>query len=325
MKALYTLAGILLALLVVILIGNKYSNKSNNDEQLFSAGIAADTNTRENRTLNEEKVGEEFYAGKLEDERATTKNNTKPKVRVREERERTINKEDINEEITRLYGERDFITKEGKRWASYIVGQNTDGSKNDWLAYVVIRSWLTRELLGKTYTEDDFNRDLRGSLQYNWSINKILNDYPSLNVVKQGKAKLSSPPKYSDKKSRYVLDIDVSKDEIMANHASAVNSWVNQKESLNGTKVNFKVRTATEKQKSSARKKAEKMPRGKEVVFQDVGEYWDVAQQLISLESGFDSWDAYKKAVGRRVADEAFRTRTNIMANGGQMKLTRRK
>lgn len=75
---------------------------------------------------------------------------------------------------------------------------------------------------------------------------------------------------------------------------------------------------------SQGRREAESFSPGETKEYDDPRFFWSVLQEMIALEHGYDTWDDYK-TVNPRAADKEFQSRSNIMATGGIMKVTRKK
>lgn len=73
---------------------------------------------------------------------------------------------------------------------------------------------------------------------------------------------------------------------------------------------------------SEGRKEAESFGEGESRTYNNPREFWSVLKEVIALEKGYDSWDEYQD-VHPRSADRAFQRRSDIMATGGVMKVTR--
>ena len=74
---------------------------------------------------------------------------------------------------------------------------------------------------------------------------------------------------------------------------------------------------------SAGRREAESFARGESRTYDEPRHFWSVLKEVIALEKGYDSWEDYH-ADHPRAADRAFQRRSDIMANGGLMKVTRR-
>lgn len=74
---------------------------------------------------------------------------------------------------------------------------------------------------------------------------------------------------------------------------------------------------------SAGRAEAESFDIGESRTYQDPREFWAVLKEVIALEKGFDSWEEYQ-AEYPRAADRAFQRRSDLMATGGMMKVTRK-
>lgn len=75
---------------------------------------------------------------------------------------------------------------------------------------------------------------------------------------------------------------------------------------------------------SQGRREAESFSPGDTKEYDDPRFFWSVLQEMIALEHGYDTWDDYK-AVNPQAAEKEFQSRSNIMATGGIMKVTRKK
>ncbi len=74
---------------------------------------------------------------------------------------------------------------------------------------------------------------------------------------------------------------------------------------------------------SAGRTEAESFRVGESRTYQEPRQFWSVLKEVIALEKGYDSWDAYQEE-HPRAADRAFQRRSDIMSNGGLMKVTRK-
>jgi hypothetical protein len=74
---------------------------------------------------------------------------------------------------------------------------------------------------------------------------------------------------------------------------------------------------------SEGRREARSFAAGESRTYEDARRFWAVLKEMIALEADYDSWEAYHAAQPHS-ADQAFRERSNIMALGGVMKVTRK-
>ncbi|MEL6973527.1 MAG: hypothetical protein AAFO02_25465, partial [Bacteroidota bacterium] len=74
---------------------------------------------------------------------------------------------------------------------------------------------------------------------------------------------------------------------------------------------------------NAGRQEAESFGKGESRTYSEPRHFWSVLKEVIALEKGYESWDAYQ-ADHPKSADRAFQRRSDIMANGGVMKVTRR-
>ena len=75
---------------------------------------------------------------------------------------------------------------------------------------------------------------------------------------------------------------------------------------------------------SQGRREAESFSPGQTKEYDDPRFFWSVLQEMIALEHGYDTWEDYQ-AANPQAADKEFQSRSNIMATGGVMKVTRKK
>lgn len=75
---------------------------------------------------------------------------------------------------------------------------------------------------------------------------------------------------------------------------------------------------------SEGRREAESLSPGETKEYDDPRFFWSVLQEMIALEHGYDTWEDYK-AANSQAADREFQSRSNVMATGGIMKVTRKK
>lgn len=73
---------------------------------------------------------------------------------------------------------------------------------------------------------------------------------------------------------------------------------------------------------SVARREAEAIRAGSSKTYDDARLFWSVLKETIALEQGYPSWDAYRTDHTRN-ADRAFQSRSNLMALGGVMRVSR--
>lgn len=74
---------------------------------------------------------------------------------------------------------------------------------------------------------------------------------------------------------------------------------------------------------SAGRTEAESFAVGESRTYEDPRKFWAVLKEVIALEKGYDNWSAYHQD-HPRTADRLFQRRSDIMANGGLMKVTRK-
>lgn len=77
------------------------------------------------------------------------------------------------------------------------------------------------------------------------------------------------------------------------------------------------------KELSEGRKEAQSFIAGQSKTYDNPRIFWSVLKEMIALEHDYQSWDDYK-ADHKRAADKEFQRRSDIMATGGIMKVTRR-
>ncbi|RMF00259.1 MAG: hypothetical protein D6772_06570 [Bacteroidetes bacterium] len=74
---------------------------------------------------------------------------------------------------------------------------------------------------------------------------------------------------------------------------------------------------------SKGRQEALSFAPGESRTYDEPRFFWAVLKEMIALEADYDSWEDYHRAQPE-AADRAFRERSNIMALGGVMKITRK-
>jgi hypothetical protein len=74
---------------------------------------------------------------------------------------------------------------------------------------------------------------------------------------------------------------------------------------------------------SEGREEAMSFRKGETKSYDNPRLFWSVLQEMIALEHGYESWDAYKGDHSRS-ADKEFQQRSDIIALGGDMKVTRK-
>jgi hypothetical protein len=80
----------------------------------------------------------------------------------------------------------------------------------------------------------------------------------------------------------------------------------------------------SEREISDSRREALSIGSGQSKTYDDPRVFWAVLKEMIALENDYPSWDAYQSAHPND-ADRAFQSRSDIMATGGVMKVSRRK
>lgn len=122
-------------------------------------------------------------------------------------------------------------------------------------------------------------------------------------------------------------DADLAADEATRtkNLATAYNDYANRsdirkKHALPAFKA---PKPMAKEEVSKGRAEALSFKAGETRTYKDARFFFAVVQEMIALEQGFDNWEAYKKAQPQ-AASKAFQARSNIMAMGGRMQVSKK-
>lgn len=145
-------------------------------------------------------------------------------------------------------------------------------------------------------------------------------------VTNPSTSQLKFDKKIEPKSAAPAMQGDFTNEEVRRNHAYAKNRWAESESK--GTEAEVKFVPAKKLEKSAAhavRAQLEDLLVGESITFDNPREYHAAVKEMIALEAGFDSWDAYENKIGKREADKYFRKRAEkggIMATG-TLKVTR--
>jgi hypothetical protein len=111
--------------------------------------------------------------------------------------------------------------------------------------------------------------------------------------------------------------------EAVRKHAEDLNKWVDSE--LSGSSHNVKfAASGSSSSASEARKTVSRLKVGESVYFDDVAEFEQAVKEMVALEADYDSWKAYEADQSAK-ARKQFRERSNVMANGLELKVTRKR
>ncbi len=120
-------------------------------------------------------------------------------------------------------------------------------------------------------------------------------------------------------------DQEVAGEDLRNNMAYAMNRLSDRGLKEKGKEMNFKPRSvSTEKEMSRAMRIASSINLGKSKVFDKPAEFQAVLREVLALEADYPSWEAYLQADAGR-AKRKFRQRSDVMALGGELRVTRKK
>ena len=118
---------------------------------------------------------------------------------------------------------------------------------------------------------------------------------------------------------------EVADEKLRANMAYSMNRLVDKQLEEKGKDMTFTTRTEPAAEvKTQARRLAESIAVGKSKSFNNPTEFHNVLREVLALEAGYDSWADYR-AADASGAKRAFIQRSDLMANGGKMVITRRR
>lgn len=127
---------------------------------------------------------------------------------------------------------------------------------------------------------------------------------------------------YTGEPENLEADVEVRR----ANLADAYNDYADRPEVRKKYSLPSAPKTAsasTDEEVSEGRREAESFRKGEAKTYDNPRLFWAVLQEMIALEEGYASWDAYQKE-NPSTAERKFQKRSDIMALGGEMKITRR-
>lgn len=109
--------------------------------------------------------------------------------------------------------------------------------------------------------------------------------------------------------------------EAVRKHAEEVNKWVDSELSGSSHQVKFTA-AGSSASASEARKTVSRLKAGESAYFDDVAEFELAVKEMAALEAGYGSWKAFEAEQPAK-ARKQFRERSNVMANGLELKVTR--
>ncbi|WP_367389360.1 hypothetical protein [Lewinella sp. LCG006] len=130
-------------------------------------------------------------------------------------------------------------------------------------------------------------------------------------------------PEYSGDPSALVSNDDVRK----RNLAEAYNDYADRPEVRKKYGLPSSVNTPapiTKAEVSEGQSEALSFRKGESKTYDNPRLFWSVLQEVIALENDYKSWDAYRADHGA-TAEKEFQRRSDIMALGGEMKVTRKR
>jgi hypothetical protein len=138
-------------------------------------------------------------------------------------------------------------------------------------------------------------------------------------------ASVAAPREREATAPRRAADEEVADEKLRANMAYAMNRLVDKKLEEEGKSMTFKAQPAPAAEvKTQARRQAESIAVGQSQHFSDPAEFHNVLREVLALEAGYASWADYR-AADTNGAKRAFLRRSDLMANGGKMVITRRR
>lgn len=126
--------------------------------------------------------------------------------------------------------------------------------------------------------------------------------------------------------AREDVSLAAEKDSRDADLADAYNDYASRDDvrAKHSLPTRVKAVTPSSREVSEGRREAEGIRIGESKTYDDPRLFWAVLQEMIALENDYASWAAYK-AENPRDADRSFQSRSDIMALGGEMKVTRKR
>jgi hypothetical protein len=107
-------------------------------------------------------------------------------------------------------------------------------------------------------------------------------------------------------------------------HAAEVNKWVEKEMASSSHDLQFAAAgNSRPKSHAEARKAVAALQPGESMLFDNLDDFEMAVKELVALESGYKSWDAYFGKEPSK-AKRQYRDRSNVMANGMEMRVTRR-
>lgn len=138
-------------------------------------------------------------------------------------------------------------------------------------------------------------------------------------------ASVATPSENRAASSSRAAEDEVADEKLRSNMAYAMNRLVDKKLEEEGKSMRFQAKAAPAAEiKTQARRSAESIAVGKTKQFSNPTEFHNVLREVLALEAGYDSWADYR-AADASGAKRAFVKRSDLMANGGKMLITRKR
>ncbi len=118
------------------------------------------------------------------------------------------------------------------------------------------------------------------------------------------------------------VDMEVNSDDARRNMAYAMNRLTDERLRERGQSMDFQPRAADAS--GAARRAAEALPVGQPQRYYDPGTFHEVLREVLALEAGYPSWQAYKSAEPA-AARRAFARRSDPVSLGGKMEIVRKR
>lgn len=129
----------------------------------------------------------------------------------------------------------------------------------------------------------------------------------------------------SERATRGSASAEVADESLRRNVSNAMNRYAERELSERGKSARVVAAApAASAEASSARRKMERLSVGKSMEFDSPREFQLALQELLALEEGYPSWAAYQQDEAAE-ARRNFNRRSDVMAAGGRMRVTRRK
>lgn len=306
--------GFALAIIFTILIGMANTEVKTNPYSMTDVRISDTTNIMK---VSEPAIYDQYYAGAT-DQRSTGRTTTTgEKSKIAQ-----FSKEQLTNVIKELYGNESYINTTATSWRPFVT-QRIGANKEEWLAFIVIRSYQYEKLLKLQYTEKIFSSEVKAGLQFTWSITKLKKDYPNTFAFKEPSAKIKGSTAVASVKAPADADADaamklnISEKELRRNQAFAKNRYLDKQ--IKNTSADLKFVTAPEATKEQATKAMEiarSFKVGEKRHFKDMELYINVARELVALENGYESWRDFEKT-NKQAARKKVSKKADAFTNGG--------